>query len=207
LAKAFPNSTFYGVDYIDQMVVSAAALARHEGVADRCKFFVGDAVSISENPDMLDQYDVVFTDRMLINLNSAELQLETVRKLADRVRPGGQLLILENFAETYAAQNKARGHVGLEPRTPEKFNLFMMSEALKSFGQSIGLHLTAVDDFGSLHDIVLYALVPAINGGKVDYDHPLVAAATELSIGVASERRNAFGAFGQNRLFVFSKPN
>jgi hypothetical protein len=67
------------------------------------------------------------------------------------------------------------------------------------------LNLVETEDFGSLHDLILYTLVPAINGGEVDYSHPLVEAATVLSLKTAQDNPGAFGTFGQNRLYVCQK--
>jgi hypothetical protein len=52
---------------------------------------------------------------------------------------------------------------------------------------------------------MLYVLVPATNGGEVDYDHPLVEAATKLSVAASSTRSGPFGSAGQNRLYLCKK--
>ena len=58
-------------------------------------------------------------------------------------------------------------------------------------------------DFSSLHDLMLYVLLPCINGGAVEYNHPLINATTELLLN--SKIDCNFGDFGQNRLFLFAK--
>ena len=59
----------------------------------------------------------------------------------------------------------------------------------------------AVDEFAALHDLVLYVLVPASNGGTVDYGHPVVEAATRLLL--ACPGAGGVTSAGQNRLFHF----
>ena len=153
-----------------------------------------------------ESYDIVFTDRAIINLNTDERQLQAIGDLAARVAAGGLLLLLENFAETYEQQNNCRELLGLQPRVPAEFNRFLSGERVKSYLGGLDFELTAIDDFGSLHDLLLYVLLPAVNQGQIDYDHPIVAAATKLCLGLGSVEADLFGRFGQNRLMVFQRP-
>ena len=146
-------------------------------------------------------YDAVFTDRCLINLNTAELQTRAISAIAARVRPGGLLFMIENSIQTYANQNRCREKIGLAARTPDPYNLFFDETRILPHLAAIGLEILEIEDFISLHDLILYVLVPAINGGHVDYEHPLVEAATKLTIAVSAEQPSAFGRFGQNRLY------
>ena len=114
--------------------------------------------------------------------------------------------MIENSFATYQEQNHCRELLGLKPRTPAAFNLFFDESRIRPHIAAIGLNLVDVEDFISLHDLVLYALVPAINGGEVDYEHPLVHAATVLSKEMSGTKPGAFGTFGQNRLYVCRKP-
>ena len=62
--------------------------------------------------DLADSYDIVFTDRAIINLNTEKRQLQVIDALATRVASGGLLLLLENFVETYERQNDCRELLG-----------------------------------------------------------------------------------------------
>jgi len=206
LAGRFSNMLFDGIDYVPEMVNSARKNANENSLSDRLRFFQGDVLSIKEHEDLREEYDFVFTDRCLINLNSTDLQKQAISELATLIKPGGYLLMIENSQQTYDMQNRCREIVGLQPRTPASFNTFFDESEIKPHLASICLEVEEVEDFISLHDIVLYVLVPAINGGKVDYNHPLVEAATRLNIGLAAESPSALGSFGQNRLFVCRRP-
>lgn len=205
MAKLFSAASFDGVDFIPQMIDAAVESARTTQVADRARFFVGDVTDLSL-PELSETYDVVFTDRCLINLTSADLQRQAICGLAGRVTNGGALLMIENSRFTHQRQNRAREQLGLEPRTAAEFNRFFTEEEMSSHIVAAGLELLEIEDFSSFHDLILYALVPAINGGTVDYDHPAVAAAAKLSSRFSSGEKSAFGAFGQNRLYVCRKP-
>jgi predicted O-methyltransferase YrrM len=205
LAGALRNLRFDGVDFVQEMVQAAIESAHTAGAAD-VRFFVGDVLEMGTVSGLRAQYDAVFTDRCLINLNTLELQKRAITVLAEKVCRGGHLLMIENTLTTYGEQNRCRQILGLQPRTPASFNLFFDEPAIRAHVDQLGLELQHVEDFISLHDLVLYVLVPAINGGKVDYEHPLVKAATTLSVAISATQPNAFGAFGQNRLFDWRKP-
>jgi predicted O-methyltransferase YrrM len=205
LAAIFTAARFVGFDYVDDMVASAADLAAAGGVADRCSFARGDLLALGTDDGLGGGFDVVFTDRAIINLNSEPLQRRAVEGLAAKVRTGGLLLVLENFIETYEKQNQCRKALGLPAREPAAFNRFLSGESLLRWAAELGLAHLHTDDFGSLHDLMLYVLVPAANGGAVDYGHPLVEHATVVSEAALRSGDNPFGSFGQNRLFVFAR--
>src|SRR5204862_125869 len=69
--------------------------------------------------------DLAFTDRMLINLSSAQEQLEAMERIASVVRPGGLFLMIENSVQTHRALNEARAALGLPFRPPAEFNVFI----------------------------------------------------------------------------------
>jgi predicted O-methyltransferase YrrM len=205
LAKELRQFTFDGFDYVDTMVQSAQRLAEACGCRDRTRFVVGDLLDVP-GCDLAASYDIVFTDRAIINLNTEERQFQAITSLASRVSAGGLLLLLENFSETYGRQNDCRELLGLPRRTPEEFNRFLSGERAEAHVRGIGFELIAVDDFGSLHDLLLYVLLPAVNGGRIDYDHHLIAATADLCERLGSVEGDLFGSFGQNRLYIFQRP-
>lgn len=205
LAQVFPKLKIDGIDYVPEMVDAATKKAAAAGLGDRLTFRVGNALEVEADKNLAPAYDVVFTDRCLINLEALDLQLKAMTGLAAKVRPGGHLLMIENSTETYNRQNHYRELIGLPARAPASYNLFFDETKILPHLEKLGLSVTT-EDLISLHDLVLYVLVPAINGGTVDYSHPLVEAATRLNIAVSAETPSAFGACGQNRLFICKKP-
>lgn len=203
LLERFPRSSFTGLDFVPEMIESAKSVkAELELTDDKITFGVANVMDL---PADLPVYDLVFTDRLLINLNTTALQVEAIGKLAKHVKPGGHFLMIENSMPTYSRQNRAREAAGLPARTPYEFNLFFDEKEIIAGLAPAKLELVDTEDFGSLHDLVLYVLVPMTNGGVVDYDHPMVQAATDLSIGVSAQEKNSFGTFGQNRLYICRK--
>lgn len=203
LSRLFPGASFTGIDFIREMVDAANSLKKESETPDaRVLFREGNVLDL-DLPHS--SFDVIFTDRCLINLNTDSLQQQAIKSLSDRLKDGGYLLMIENSKQTYDDQNKARELVELPPRTPAEFNHFFNEDTLLPYFASIGLELYDVEDFISIHDLVLYVLVPMLNGGVVDYEHPIVQAATKLNIALSSIRPDGLGKFGQNRLFKCRK--
>ena len=201
LAKAFPDDTFLGFDYIPEMVTAAIVMRDDSGIsANAVSFTQADVTDLSK---FSSQFDVVLSVRCLINLSTIDEQLKALTGLAGLVKDRGHLLLIENSDRTYGNQNNLRIAGGLDPRSPANFNLFLNDEKTVSHIKALGFDVDA-RDFSSLHDLILYVLLPMSNGGSIDYQHPIVEAATSLSLHLGEKSEN-FGAIGQNRLFVCRK--
>lgn len=205
LSELLPDFNFIGVDYVPKMIENAKNLQSNNPTKySRITFQVGDILSLENNKDIKDKYHIIFTDRCIINLNTIDLQLKAFDQLSKKVEQDGYLIILENTIQNYKRQNDCREAVGLSRREPAQYNLFIDENIFLAHAKK-SMRLVHIDDFGSLHDIILYVLIPMINDGEIDYNHSLVKAATELSVSILEKYDNPFGNFGQNRLFLFHK--
>lgn len=215
LAKRLPACHFDGFDYLLEMIQAANKGAAEAGVLERTRFMVGDILAIDKIPGIQRyDYDVVITDRCIINLDTWDKQKQAIAALAGKVRPGGWLLMIENCKQRRNLQSEMRELLGLEPRGFPPFNLFLDEDKIFNYLNDIGLHLIEWEHFCSLHDLCLYILGPALGerhgyrlstsaDETINYDSPLVKIATELSLKTPGAN---FGAFGQNTLFVCRKP-
>lgn len=202
LAKRFPDLFFYGVDYVPEMIKAAKEKAMPIDMAHRVRFAEGDLLNLHEVIKLDQQYDVVLTDRCLINFGSWSRQLQGLEILASKVRTDGYLILIENTTSARQQQNDCREIVGLSERKQPPFNLFLEESKLATVTPKFGLELLEIDDFSALHDFLLYVLIPMTNGGKIDYDHPLVQAATDFSV---KSLTSVVRTMGQNRLFLYKK--
>ncbi len=203
LLEMHQAASFTGIDFIEEMIDAANSIKAEKHIRDeQLKFQVGNVLELSL-PRM--SFDVIFTDRCLINLNTDLLQQRAIAALVELLKPGGYLLMIENCQQTYDMQNQARELVGLSKRNPAEYNHFFNEATLLPFLPTVGLEILDIEDFISLHDIVLYILVPMVNGGTVDYEHPLVEAAASLNIALSALKPNGSGEFGQNRLYKCRK--
>jgi ubiquinone/menaquinone biosynthesis C-methylase UbiE len=199
------DTTVTGVDYSEEMIANAWANLRSCAeklgpAAARIDFKVADALALPFRAE----FDVVTTDRCIINLTELSAQRAAIDSAAAALKPGGLFLMLENSKQTHANQNEARRAVGLPPRIPPDYNLFIDEQEILPHAAH-HFDLISTDDFGSLHDLLLYVLIPASGSGEVDYDHPATAKAAELTVNVAERFGYGFGQFGQNRLYVFRR--
>jgi SAM-dependent methyltransferase len=205
MSKALPNAHFFGIDYSKEMVEAAIQFRGAQGLKDRFHVQWGDMMKLADDVSVPNDFDVVFTDRVLINLNTHQMQRDAVDQLWAKIRPGGYVRILENFTTVYEQQNDLREVMLLDRRKPDSYNLFIDDKSWVDHCTK-SMKLVMCDNFGSLHDILLYVLIPALNGGSIDYKHPLMPIVTELLLKVGEKYENGFGSFGQNQLYVFQKP-
>lgn len=204
LAERFPKCEFTGVDYVHEMIENAQKIRSKNSSYDHISFRTGDILELDQHPELDEQYDIVFTDRCIINLNSDSLQQRAVDQLTKKVNARGFFVMIENSQATHHEQNDLREAVGLPPRPVAEFNHFINEEKLLPCIPG-NFTLIEIDNFASLHDILLYVLIPSINRGKIDYDHPLMASATRMLLEISDTKSNSFGNFGQNRLYVFGR--
>ena len=122
--------------------------------------------------------------------------------MATLLGPRGFLATIENSAEARARQNELRLATGLSDRPIDSFNTFIADGRLEQLAGEIGLDVVTAQNISTLHDLLLYILLPMTNGGKVDYEHPLIEAAAQLNIALTNGMDQDLGPIGQNRLVL-----
>jgi len=199
LAKLFQASpvSWTGLDYVPEMIEAARKNAEVFDMQTRARFIVGDVMALDQLPAIDDRYAVVFTDRMLINLDTIDKQQRAIDILARRIAPGGALILIENSRQTKDAQNDLRAAMGLPRRKDADFNLFFDDRVIVPHLKFL-FSTVEIEDFGSLHDILLYVLLPQAMGAEFQYEHPLMEAVAKL----CTQFPIGCGAFGQNRLYL-----
>jgi SAM-dependent methyltransferase len=203
LQEKFPHFRLVGFDYIPSMIKAANSMQIRLGIPnDSISFQVA---SFDDFNIPTESVDIVFTVRAIINLNTDELQQHAILRLAKTLRVGGYLLLLENSSTAHRNQNSLREKVGLPVRSQAEYNHFIDEEIFEKKLLGSGLKLLEIRNFIGLHDILLYVLLPMINGGKIEYQDDLVRAATQLTKALSLDEMSDVGKFGQNRLFICSK--
>lgn len=223
LSEAFPEIAWYGLDFSSEMVEQGRAVvaSASNALASRMVVAEGDALSLSEdsvlralsgdsNTDKKvsppTRFDVIYTDRCLINLASATEQISACKNISRLLATKGRFLMLENSVQTHAQLNKLRQVLELPARQPAEYNVFIDEDVVIPAVQKF-FDLKATDDFGSLHDVMLYAINPSIHSqNEVVYDDDAMMSVTTLLLGLGHESNQAFGRFGQNRLWTFALP-
>jgi ubiquinone/menaquinone biosynthesis C-methylase UbiE len=203
LAKIFEEQayTWHGIDYVPEMVEAARKNAEAAQIRHSTRFTVGDVLDLGASGGLDPHYAIVMTDRLLINLETIEKQKAGIDQLAERVAKHGALVLIENSRQTKDAQNRLRLAMDLSPRKDADFNLFFDDTIIVPFLES-RFSSVEIEDFGSLHDIILYALLPHAMGAEFQYDHPIMTAVAKLCTHVQIPA----GCYGQNRLYLCRNP-
>jgi len=182
LAQAVSDLSFIGIDYSENMIkIACKRLESHPDLRTRVKFIVGDVTELGlVLGDSV--YDIILSDRCLINLNSAESQSHAISQIAGHTKPGAYYIAIENFIEGHENMNKARSAVGL-PEIPVRWhNLYFKEyEFIHSINRFFGD--VTFKDFSSSYYFatrVIYSAMCQMRGEKPDYNHEIHQLAVRL---------------------------
>jgi SAM-dependent methyltransferase len=172
LAKRFPTVEFHGIDFSEKMIEIAKT---RTGV----EFSVGDVLDLSGH------YDVIISDRCLINLDTAEDQRWAIEQIANHCNT---FIAIENFVETHDNMNAARELVGLEEIPIRWHNLYFkqhrfLDEVMWWFDEA------EIMDFASTYYFATRVMEPALTGEYGKFN--------ELAVNLPS-----FGQFSPVRMAV-----
>jgi ubiquinone/menaquinone biosynthesis C-methylase UbiE len=124
IAKNFTNIEFIGVDYAENMIDNAQTnLQVNFKQLNNVTFKVADATNISKSFDAK-SFDVILSDRCLINLKDTAIQYETIKQISSLLKPSGYYVGIENFVEGNNNLNAARKQMGLTEIPIRWHNLF-----------------------------------------------------------------------------------
>ena len=175
-----------GVDLSPAMIDEAVRRARHEGVADRCRFVVGDLATLRLDAT----FDRILAVTVLQHIIDPVAVRDTIRRLAAHLAPSGRLVLLE-AAPTSATH--AYDHAAFRARTADDY-LSMLSDAgLRC------IHVTGVDPATfKLPAVSLYQRLPRLLGWPL----LALAAAAAAPIDLIAGRR--FVRSSWHKVFVLT---
>ena len=96
-----------------------------------------------------DDYDIIISQRFLINLMEWRLQRKVLLDLGAMLKPGGRLVLLEGSKQGVDSLNEFRAAWGLPPIPVKWHNLFLDDQVLIEFMQQGGLRLVEQDGLGT----------------------------------------------------------
>lgn len=194
LAERFDLS-IRAFDYSENMIEAARALARRAGVDGRVAFEVAD---IRDPPRLPARFDVVYSERLLINLPDWAAQAGAIRAMAGYLKPGGRLLLCENSRQGLAALNRLRDMVGLEAISPPWHNVYLDDAELAAL-EIPGCRLREVVPYSATYYFlsrVVNAWLAGQEGLPPAYDAPVNRLAALLP---------PWGDCAQGKLWVFQR--
>ncbi len=182
-----------GVDFAPGMVQAGSSFCRAAGLQDRLRFEEGHVPGLREG---LGQFDVVLTERCLINLDDAATQQRAFREIMEHVKPGGVFLMIEDSADGLAKLNALRAMLDLEPIPPPWHNVFLREADVAKWGErrySIEEFVPFTSTYYFLSRVV-YARLAADKGEQLQYDSDINLLALKLP---------SMGDLGAVRLWVW----
>lgn len=185
----------YCFDFSPAMIESAKNLAKEAGMENRIHFQVGD---VRDEPKQNKKFDVIYSERMIINLPDWESQAKAIQYLTSNLNAGGRYLMCENSKPGLDHLNKLRTSAGLEIISQPWHNVYLIDDLVASLDMR-GVKLIDVEPFSSTYYFlsrVVNAWLANKEGKQPSYDAPVNQLALELP---------PFGDCSQGKLWVFEK--
>ncbi len=182
MAKNFLDMDFTGIDYSNSMINNANKLLEsNPELKMRVKFINGDIMNIDEilNDHI---YNIIISDRCLINLDSSEKQYYVLSKIPKCLTPNGCYIAIENFIDGHNNMNKARNSVNL-PDIPIRWhNLYFKDDEFLNATKSFFKHIKFKNFASSYYFAtrVIYSAMCKISGQEPDYYHDINKLAISL---------------------------
>jgi len=139
MAKAFPNSRFFGFDYHQPSIDRARQMAEEEKVRDRAEFAVASAKDFPG-----DDYDLVCIFDALHDMGDP---VGAAARIRSALKPDGTWLLVEPFAKDELADN-------LNPIGRLFYSASTLFCTPASLSQEVGLALGAQAGEARLRDVV-----------------------------------------------------
>jgi ubiquinone/menaquinone biosynthesis C-methylase UbiE len=163
LRARFPTLNLTGSDYSPEMV----ALASRRAI-DRCEVRREDVRALSFADGA---FDLVVSERCLINLLGDGAQEDAIRELHRVLRLGGHVVLIEAFTGAHANLTRARQELGLEPIPVPHHNRWFDDEEFSRITEDLFVVLDHHDlpprNFLSAHYFVSRVLYPAVTQREV----------------------------------------
>ena len=173
------NVNITAVDFSEDMVKEANEYAKKNKVEDKVSFFVSD---IRDFKGFMYKFDCIYTERMIINLNSWEEQSYAIKKLASFLKPSGKLLLCENSQNGFDNLNKLRNLADLVEITAPWHNLYL-NDSKMDLLEIHKCNLIDVNSYSSTYYFlsrVVNAWLSKLESVEPSYDAPINKLATLL---------------------------
>ena len=173
--------TITGIDFSPKMIAEAKRAAAEKGFKDeQLGFSVGDIRDVKELEKSEERYDVVMTERVLINLDNWQEQKDAIDGIISLLKPGGLYLMCENLKEGLDNLNRVRASINLEEIEKPWHNRYIGQNEVSEITSA---ELLEVRDFTSGYYFlsrVVNAHLAKLQGISPSYDSPINRLAENL---------------------------
>lgn len=194
LVKQF-NIEIHAYDFSSEMIKQAKVLAKELGITKNIVFDVAD---ITNPPEIKEKFDLIFTERMIINLPDWEAQLKAIKTMSNYLKIGGRLLLMENSQTGLDELNSYRAEVGLETINAPWHNLYLDDNKVNTASVP-NCELVEVVPYSATYYFisrVVNAWQAKQEGKEPSYDAPINSIAENLP---------AIGTQAQGKIWIWQK--
>jgi len=184
-----------GIDFSQEMIFAAKEFAASRELKGSVSFRLGD---LSELPGFSEKFDLVYTERALINLSDWTSQKRAILDIAELLAEGGLYLMCENSRDGLEKINELRARISLPPITPPWHNRYLRDAELAEIDHP-GIRLEGINFYSSTYYFlsrVVNAWLAAQEGKDPDYEAPVNQLALHFP---------PLGDLGQGRIWLWRK--
>jgi ubiquinone/menaquinone biosynthesis C-methylase UbiE len=188
------TASIVGFDYAPEMIEEAKKLSTGQQLRGNVQFHTGDIRDLEQSGG----FDMVFTERVLINLDSWEKQRNAIQSLTNLLVVGGIYVMCENSSDGLESINVLRQQVNLPPVIAPWHNRYLRDEELKAIDLP-NVVLEHVEYYSSTY-YFLSRVVNAWLAGCENREPQYEAPVNELALALPP-----MGTLGQGRIWVWRK--
>lgn len=199
IAKDFPNSNFIGGDYSINMINNARELLKKTFKKTSKKNAQFQIMDIMDLRNYENKFDVVISDRCLINLPNYKSQTEAVVEIAKSLQKEGSYIMIENFIDTHKNLNRIRKNYGLSEIPVRWHNTFLANDFVKNDLKKY-FRIISENNISSTYYFltrVVYSLICKLENREPDYNNNIYRIATEI--------KETFETIGPIKMFLLKK--
>lgn len=184
-----------GFDFAEKMIEAAKEQMANKRLKGNCTFFVHELKNVGE---LRKTYDLVYTERALINFRSWKEQEEAIKSIIGLLKPDARYLMCENSQDALNRLNSIRLQAGLDTIKPPWHNRYLIEDEIQNIPVA-GAELEEIENFASTYYFlsrVVNAWLSKREGREPAYDAPINKLALNLP---------PIGDVGQTKLWVWKK--
>lgn len=192
-----------GIDQSGRMIEAAIIKSPKDVIRAEEEWRPGPWFRVANLLDLVkvDGYDLIYTERVIINLPAWEEQLRAMRHLISLLKPGGLYVMCESCQDGLDRINALRTKLNLPAIAPPEHNRYIVGREIAEAVSAGLLPSFGQDDFTSTYYLlsrVVNAAIAADAGCEPNYESPINQLALELPPLV-------YG-LGQTRIWTFRRP-
>lgn len=171
--------SYTGGDYSEEMIKYAKTELENQSMSGEITFRAMDVLKLSEYGN---QYDIVISDRCLVNLGTSANRRTAINEIAKCINPGGYYLMIENFIEGHLEFNRLRELLELEEIQVRWHNSFFSKQELSDVIKH-AFFIERSDNISSLYYLitrVVYSKLCSLENRVPDYDNLIYQVASKL---------------------------